>query len=140
MALCFPTKGGALPKLVLSQIFRIGTYFSNGKQYYPWIHIDDLCNIFIKSVEDDQMAGTFNGVAPNDVTNFQVTKAIATAKDIKVIMLPVPAFLLRLGMGEMADVILTSARASAKKIKNSGFDFKYPELIPALKDLFTRKI
>lgn len=134
------TKGGALPKLVLSQIFRIGTYFSNGKQYYPWIHIDDLCNIFIKSVEDDQMAGTFNGVAPNDVTNFQVTKAIATAKDIKVIMLPVPAFLLRLGMGEMADVILTSARASAKKIKNSGFDFKYPELIPALKDLFTRKI
>ena len=134
------TKGGALPKLMLSQKFRVGTYFSTGNQYSPWIHIDDLCSIFIKSIEDDQMAGTFNAVAPNIVTNYQLTKAIAKAKKINVIMMPVPGFLLRLGMGEMADVILTGARVSAEKIQKKGFEFNFPELIPALKDLFDRKL
>ncbi len=134
------TKGGALPKLVLSQKFRIGTYFSTGNQYYPWIHIDDLCSIFIKSIEDNKMAGTFNGVAPNSVTNYQLTKAIATAKKINVIMAPAPAFLLRLGMGEMADVVLTSARVSAKKMENTGFEYKFPDLTLALIDLFERKM
>lgn len=133
-------KGGALPKLALSQKFFIGTYFSNGKAYYPWIHIDDLCNIFIKSINDTQMKGTFNGVAPNPVTNFQLTKAIAQANNKKVIMIPVPAFLLRLVLGEMADTVLTSARVTSQKIINSGFKFEFPDLIPALKDLFTRDI
>jgi uncharacterized protein (TIGR01777 family) len=134
------SRGGALPKLVLPQKFWIGTYFSDGKDYYPWIHIDDLCNIFIKSIEDENMTGTFNGVAPNPMTNIQITKAIAQAKNKRVLMFPVPAFLLRLGMGEMADVILTSARVSAQKLQSNGFEFKYPEIIPALKDLFERKI
>ncbi len=134
------TKGGALPKLVLPQKFWLGTYFSDGMAYYPWIHIDDLCNIFIKSIEDESMNGIFNGVAPTPVSNIELTKAIATALNKKVMMIPVPAFLLRLGMGEMADVVLTSARVSAEKIKNSGFKFQFPELVPALKDLFARKI
>jgi uncharacterized protein len=134
------TKGGALPKIVLPQNFRLGIYFSSGKQYYPWIHIDDLCNIFIKSIEDEQITGTYNGVAPNPVTNFELTKAIAKAKNKKVLMMSVPSFLLGFGMGEMSDVVLTSARASAQKIEKSGFNFKFPKIIPALKDLFLRKI
>jgi len=134
------TNGGALPKLVFPQKFRIGSYFSDGKAYYPWIHIDDLCNIFIKSMEDESISGIFNGVAPNPVTNIELTKAIALALNKKILMIPVPAFLLRLGMGEMADVVLTSARVSAEKIKNTGFEFNFPELVPALKDLFSRKI
>lgn len=134
------TKGGALPKLVFPQKFWIGSYFSNGKTFYPWIHIEDLCNIFIKSMEDERMSGIFNGVAPNPVTNIELTKAIATILNKKVLMMPVPASLLRFGMGEMADVVLTSTRVSAEKIKNKGFEFQFPELIPALKDLFARKI
>jgi len=134
------TKGGALPKLALSQNFGIGSYFSDGKAYYPWIHIDDLCNIFIKSIEEENMVGTFNGVAPNTVTNYELTKAAAKAKNKSVLMVPVPAFLLRLGMGEMADVVLTSAKVSSQKLIESGFKFKFAEVIPALKDLFKRKI
>lgn len=133
-------KGGALPKLALSQKFWIGTYFSNGKAYYPWIHIDDLCRIFIKAIEDETMSGIFNGVAPNPVTNYELTRAIAKARNKKVLMLPVPALLLRLALGEMADTVLTSARVTSQKIENSGFKFEFPELIPALKDLFARDI
>ena len=134
------TKGGALPKLVLPQNFLLGTYFGNGKQYYPWIHIEDLCNIFVKSIENDKMNGVYNGVAPNPVTNFELTKAIASARNYKVLMVPTPSFLLKLGMGEMAAVILTSARVSAEKIVESGFEFKFREIVPALKDLFEREI
>ena len=86
------------------------------------------------------MNGVFNGVTPNPMTNFQLTKAIAEVRNKKVIMIPIPAFLLRLGMGEMADMVLTSARVTAQRIKNQGFEFRFSELIPALKDLFNRKI
>ena len=134
------TKGGALPKLALPVNFWLGTYFANGKAWYPWIHIDDLCDIFVKSIEDDSLNGTYNGVAPNPVTNFELTKAVAMAKSKSAIMMPVPELFLRIGMGEMADVVLTSTKASANKLLQTGFEFKFPEIVPAIKDLFEKKI
>ncbi len=133
-------KGGAFPQLRMPQKFGIGAYFSNGRQYYPWIHIDDICAIFVKSIEDDRMKGIFNGVAPNPATNIEVTKAIAKAKNRKVLMMPVPSFLLRIGLGEMADVILTSARVSSQKLLDQGFEFKFPNLTTALEALLSRDV
>jgi uncharacterized protein len=134
------TKGGALQKMLISFLFRMGIYFGNGKQWYSWIHIDDLCRIFVWAIENEKAKGTYNAVAPTPLSNFDLTKAISTAKGGAYLMLPAPAFALRLAMGELADAVLFSTKASAQRVENEGFKFQFPEAIAALKDLFQRKI
>lgn len=134
------TQGGALEKMITPMKFRAGAYFGNGQQYYSWIHIDDLCRMFIKGIEDKNMQGIYNGVAPNPATNKQFAYDLETAMGQKSIILPAPAFGLRLAMGEMADVVLTSARVSSQKVEDQGFQFAFPELVPALKDVIKRNI
>jgi uncharacterized protein len=130
------TKGGALEKMLIPLWFRMAVYFGNGKQWYSWIHIEDVCNMFIWAIEQEKVKGVFNAVAPNPVTNYDLTAAISTAKGGGYLMLPAPALALRLAMGEMADVILNSTRVSSQKVENQGFRFQYREIIPALRDLF----
>ena len=134
------TKGGALEKMLLSFMFRLGVYFGDGKQWFSWIHIDDVCNMFIWAIENEAAEGVYNGVAPNPLSNLALTEAISEAKGGGYLLLPTPAFLLRLAMGEMADVVLSSTRVSSQKIENQGFKFQFPEAVEALKDLFKRKI
>jgi uncharacterized protein len=129
------TKGGALEKMLISFLFRLGVYFGDGKQWFSWIHIEDICNMFVWAIENEKVEGTFNAVAPNPVTNYDLTKAIADAKGGGYLMLPTPEFALRMGMGEMADVVLSSTRVSAQKIENQGFRFQFREILPALRDL-----
>jgi uncharacterized protein (TIGR01777 family) len=140
IGLVLSTRGGALEKILIPFHFRLGTYFGSGKQWYAWIHIDDLCQMFIQAIEDDKMAGIFNAVAPNPLTNKDFTANIAKAMDKTVALLPAPSFALRLAMGEMADAVLTSARVSSEKILNYGFEFSFPELVPAVQDLISKKI
>jgi uncharacterized protein len=130
------TKGGALEKMLISFWFRMGVYFGNGSQWFSWIHIEDVCNMFVWAIENEKVAGVYNAVAPNSLTNYDLTKAIADAKGGGYLMFPTPVFALRLGMGEMADVVLNSTRVSAQKIENQGFRFQFREIIPALRDLF----
>lgn len=132
-------EGGALEKMLIPFRFRLGVYFGNGRQWTSWIHQTDLCNLFIYALENPTMHGTFNAVAPTPLSNFDLTKAIAIAKGGGYLILPAPAFALRLGMGEMADAVLSSTRVSAQKIINQGFTFSFPEALGALKDLFLRK-
>ena len=134
------TQGGALAKMLPSYHVRVGAYFGNGQQYYSWIHIEDMCRIFAKAVEDKSMKGVYNGVAPHPVTNKKLAEDIATALDKPSVVMPVPEFGLRLAMREMADVVLVGSRVSSKKIEQTGFDFQHPELIPALRDLVERNI
>lgn len=134
------TKGGALEKMLLPAKFGLGSYFGDGSQYFSWIHIDDICKMFIEGIEKEDMSGTFNGVAPNPVTNKDITKSINDVSSRFGVLLPVPEFALRLAMGEMADVVLDSTRVSAEKMLKQGFSFQFPELEPALKDLLVRKI
>jgi uncharacterized protein len=133
------TKGGALKPFILQNQFRLGTYFGNGKQYYSWIHIDDLCRIFIYAMENEQLSGTFNGVSPNPVSVYDFVKAVSQAMDQKAILMPAPSFAVRLLMGEMADVILSSTRVSSNKIESKGFTFNYPRLIPAIQQLLKER-
>lgn len=123
--------GGVLPKLLMSFKAGFGSYFGNGKQYYPWIHIDDLCNIFIHAIEDDSIQGAYNGVAPSPHTNKDIIKGIGERLG-KSTMVPVPVIALKIGMGEMASVVLNSNRVSADKLIQTGFNFKYPDLKSAL--------
>lgn len=134
------TKGGALEKMLLPFHAWIGAYFGDGSQWYSWIHIDDICRLYIEAVENESMQGFYNGVAPNPVTNKELTKGIKEALGKSALVAPVPAFALRMAMGEMADTILDSTRVSSEKTEKAGFEFSFPNLDEALEDLLRRKV
>ncbi len=134
------TKGGALAETIKPLRFGLASFFGNGKQYYSWIHIDDLCNIFLRGVEDKSISGVYNAVAPNPVTNKEFTKILKYCYKGFSILAPVPSFMMRIILGEMADVVLTSSIVSSAKIEQESFVFQYPELAPALTDLLDRKM
>jgi uncharacterized protein len=129
-------EGGALQKILLSFMFRLGVYFGNGRQWTSWIHRADLCNIFLWVLQNQEVKGVYNAVAPTPISNYDLTKAISVAKGGGYLMLPTPSFALRLVMGEMADVVLGSTKVSSQKIENQGFIFRFPKIATALKDFF----
>jgi uncharacterized protein (TIGR01777 family) len=128
-------KGGALQKMLLPLNFFVSAYFGDGQQWYSWIHIDDICQIFAKGVNDDSFRGWYNGVAPHPVRNKTLAQALITASNKPAFLLPAPAFILRLVLGEMSHTILDSCQVSTKKLMASGFTFEHPNIVPALEDL-----
>ncbi|MCR9286459.1 MAG: TIGR01777 family oxidoreductase [Bacteroidetes bacterium] len=134
------TKGGALEKMLLPFKLMNGSWFGNGAQYYSWIHIDDVTQLFIKAIEDEKMHGVYNAVSPNPETCKNLVIQIKKALNSPAILMPVPSFALKIGMGEMAVIVMDSTRVSSQKIEDTGFKFQFPELLPALKDLIKRKI
>lgn len=134
------TQGGALEKILLPFKFFNGAYFGDGQQWMSWIHLDDLCRIFIEAIENEQMKGFYNGVGPHPVRNKDFVQQVKVALGRPALILPAPEFALRMAMGEMADVVFESTRVSSEKIEKTGFKFEFPGLIPALKDLLRRKI
>ncbi len=133
------TKGGALEKMLQPTTVFASTYFGDGQQWYSWIHINDLCRLYLAALDNDTYEGFYNGVAPAPVRNITLAQDIKTAKDKPVVVLPVPAFVLHLVLGEMAHTVLDSARVSAEKAKEAGFTFDYPQLLPALQHLLESK-
>ncbi|MEO5643516.1 MAG: TIGR01777 family oxidoreductase [Bacteroidia bacterium] len=127
--------GGALPKLAAPVKWFVGSPLGSGKQWMPWIHIDDLCALFVKAVEDEQMSGAYNAVAPNPVTNKEFVKTIGKVLHRPVFLPPVPGFALKLALGEMAQIVTEGSRVSNEKIRKAGFTFRYNELQPALENL-----
>ncbi len=128
-------EGGALTELLRPVKLGAGAALGTGKQMFSWIHIDDLCNMIVYAVSNKQMAGVFNAVAPEPVTNGELIKAIAGKAGMPVILPNVPGFMLRLILGEFAEALTGSSNVSCEKIKSSGYIFKYPELKYALDDL-----
>lgn len=129
------TEGGALKEMLMPFHFRLGVYFGDGQQYISWIHIDDMCQMFVFALENEKMSGVFNAVAPQPLTNYDFTKAMIEAKGGGYALLPAPAFTLRLAMGEMAATVLGSTNVSSQKIENQGFVFNFKDANSALKDL-----
>ncbi len=128
--------GGALAKMAMPVKLYIGSPLGNGKQWVPWIHWQDVIDMYFYGIENTKLEGVYNMVAPNPVTNKQLTQAIAKQLH-KPLWLPnVPAFFLKLLMGEMSTIVLGSTKVSAQKIKDEGFKFKYPDITPALKDIY----
>lgn len=128
-------EGGALPRLANPIKLNIGAVLGSGRQYMSWIHIEDLCRIMYKAISDVDVAGTFNAVAPEPVTNKEFTKTLAQVLNKSLWLPAVPGWALRTALGEMAEMVLGGNRVSSRKIRNSGFKFKYEELLPALKDI-----
>jgi NAD dependent epimerase/dehydratase family enzyme len=114
----------------------LGAALGDGKQFMSWIHLDDLCAAFIKCVEDPQMRGVYNAAGSNPVTNLEVTRMIARVLARPLWLPPIPAFALKLMLGERAMLVTTGSRVSSSKIQQTGFTFQYNELESALRDLF----
>lgn len=133
-------RGGALAETLKPIKFGLATYFGNGKQYVSWIHLDDLCGILLRTLEDEEMQGIYNAVAPNPVSNKEFTKCLSKAYPTPSLLVPVPSFVLRLMLGETADLVLSGSIVSSAKIEHQGFVFQFPDLSIALKDLLYREI
>jgi uncharacterized protein len=128
-------QGGVLPKIIIPVKLGIGSAIGDGTQYFPWIHIDDLCSIYIKAIEDTQMTGAFNAVAPEHNTNKQFIEAIAHNLNKPFWFPKIPAIAIKVILGKMSEMILTGSRISSDKIKKTGFVFRYPNLESALGQL-----
>jgi uncharacterized protein len=128
-------EGGALPEITKPVKFYVGAPLGTGKQNMSWIHIHDLCAIFLKAIEEDSWSGTYNGVGPYPVTNKELTLAIAKTIGKPIILPPIPAMFLKLLFGEMADLVLYGSKVSNERLVASGFKYKYNTLDAALKDL-----
>ncbi|NCD71538.1 TIGR01777 family oxidoreductase [Mucilaginibacter agri] len=130
------TQGGALPPLAFPIKLGIGTALGTGKQWIPWVHIQDAIDMYLHVIKNQNIQGVYNMVAPNPVTNKQLTKAVAKQLRRPYWMPNVPSFALKLLLGEMSLVVLGSTRVSPEKIEENGFIFQFPEITAALKDLY----
>ena len=128
-------EGGALAKLKQPIKMGIGSPLGSGKQYMPWIHLEDLCLMYVAAIENTAIKGIYNAVSDQHINNAGMTKVIADVLNKKLWAPAVPAFVLKLLFGEMANIILKGSRIDNEKIKAAGFQFKYPQLKPALEDL-----
>ena len=125
---------GALPKLMQPIKYGAGAPLGSGKQWQSWIHIEDMAGIYFYILKN-KLSGIYNGVAPNPVTNKELTEAVADQLNKPLILPKVPKFALKLMLGNMVAVVLESQKVSASKIKKNGYDFKYKKIDEALNDL-----
>ena len=129
-------KGGAFPAFKKPVRFGVAAILGNGKQIISWIHIDDMCRLYADSLTDPKWSGVYNGVAPAPVTNKTLMIDLASRwKGSFYLPMPVPGFLLKLLMGERSSEVLKSSFVSAGKLKAQGFQFIFPTIDTALKDL-----
>lgn len=128
--------GGAFKEFKRTLNFGIAAILGDGRQVVSWIHIDDVCRMYIESMENKEMKGVYNAVAPVPVTNKKLI--LMTAEKLRnkfFIPVHVPIFFLKLMMGKRSVEILKSATVSDKKIKSTGFTFLYPTIESALDEL-----
>lgn len=128
-------EGGALPEFVKPLRFGLGTYFADGQAWYSWIHLDDICRAFLWGINQEAVEGVFNAVAPQPARLKSLVQATAEAMHKSALIAPVPAFALRLALGEMSVVVLNSNLIAAEKIQTAGFSFHHPELAEALRNI-----
>ena len=129
--------GGALPSIAKPVKFGLGIPFGSGRQWIPWVHWQDVVDMYCYGIENINLSGAYNMAAPNPVTNKQFIKTLA--KQLHRLVWPllkVPKFIFKLLLGEMAIIVLGSAKVSVEKIEKEGYGFKFPVLQSALKDIY----
>jgi hypothetical protein len=128
-------KGGALIEISKSVKWFVGAPLGSGNQWVSWIHIDDLCKMFLYFLENESSSGIYNLVAPNPVTNRELTKIIARTLHRPLLLPPVPDFVLRIILGEMAGIVITGPRVLCEKIMSTGFQFEFKDASVAVENL-----
>lgn len=132
-AVVLASSGSALSKMTLPAKAGLIVRLGPGNQYFPWIHIDDLCQIYLKAVSDSTMNGPYNASAPDHITHDMLMNEVARKKRLPVFLPRVPAWLLRVILGEMSVVLTGGSRISSERVRAAGFRFRYPYLVSALK-------
>lgn len=127
--------GGALEPLERLFRFYAGSPVGTGRQWFSWIHEDDLACIFLYLMERTDLDGPFNCTAPGPVRNAEFTRALAEALHVRTFLPPVPGFLMRLVLGEFGGVILNGQKVMPGRLLKEGFHFRFPDLPSALEDL-----
>ncbi len=136
IGLVLDKKGGALAKMALPAKMGIGSYFGNGKQIYSWLHINDLSKMILHAIENENVQGPYNAIAPQTLSNYDFSKKLNKVLGRPFIPFPAPSFALKLALGEMANALLFSINVSSAKIEKTGFEFEFPELESALKAIY----
>lgn len=136
IGLVLSAKGGIFPVLCRPIRYLVGAVLGHGKQWQSWIHVDDLVGMFRLGLADETLKGVFNAVSPGAIRHREMTQKIARAMHKPLLLPPIPGFLLRLALGEMACLVLGGNLVSADKIQKEGkFTFTYTRLEDALKEL-----
>ncbi|MGL4734759.1 MAG: TIGR01777 family oxidoreductase [Enterovibrio sp.] len=131
-------RGGALAKMLPAYQLGLGGRIGSGAQYFPWIHIDDAVSALLLLLQRDDLQGAFNICAPAPVTNLVFSQALA--KQLKrPHLFPLPAFLIKLALGEASQLLLDSLRVYPNALLKNGFSFRYPDIELALQDLLSKK-
>jgi len=131
------TRGGAIARMLPFFRLGIGGPVAGGHQYLSWIHLDDVVGGLLFAIESARLSGPANLTAPEPVTNAEFSRALGRALN-RPAALPVPAPALRLLYGEMAEVVTTGQRVVPQRLRELGFEFRYPELEPALRDVLSK--
>jgi uncharacterized protein (TIGR01777 family) len=127
--------GGALPKMMLPFRFFAGGKIGSGQQWMSWISLDDVVEVLLLAVEKGHVRGPLNVISPQPLRNAEFTKTLAGAMH-RTALFPAPAFALRLVLGEMADaLLLSSQRVLPQRLQKLGYNFQYPDLAAALKNI-----
>jgi uncharacterized protein len=123
---------GFLKKITPSFKMGFGAILGSGNQYIPWIHIEDLSQIYVRAIVNSEMSGPYNATVTDDTTNCSFSKILANLYGYKIWLPGIPSFILKIALGEMSQAILEGQRASSEKIKKTGFRFEYTDLKEAI--------
>ena len=129
--------GGALRQMVPIFNWCMGSPLGSGKQWFSWIHEEDLANIYLYLLEQKGIFGPVNCMAPNPVRNEEMTKILGEVLGRPTFMPAVPGFIIKIMMGEFGSILLKGQRVLPKRILNMGFRFRFPEMREALQDLLS---
>ncbi|MGI4831953.1 MAG: TIGR01777 family oxidoreductase [Janthinobacterium lividum] len=129
-------EGGALVPIAKTVRYGAGAPLGSGRQYMSWIHIEDLGRLLVQMLEADAWHGAYNAVAPHPATNKELTETLAQVMHRPLLLPKVPAFGLKLAMGEMSEIVLGSQRVSSRKAESMGFRYEYPQLRAALESFY----
>ena len=131
--------GGALAEFKKPLRFGIAAILGNGKQIISWLHIDDLCRMYLQAIENENMSGAYNAVAPKPVSNKELVLQLAKMMKGKFYLpVHVPSFALKIILGEMSVEVLKSATVSANRMRQAGFNYVYPSLEAAFNQLIKK--
>jgi uncharacterized protein (TIGR01777 family) len=125
----------ALARFLSAARFGIFPTLGNGRQYMPWIHISDLCRVYLMAIKDEKMSGAYNAAAPDHSDNRKFVRTLSEVMNRPFISPPVPGLFLRMLMGESAVIALEGSRVSSQKLISQGFIFEFPDLDTALADI-----
>ena len=137
LAVVLSVKSGALPKILQPIRLGFGSVLGSGKQFFPWIHVEDAAEAFVQALDWD---GAFNVASPEELDNKQLTIQLADVLHRPLLLPAVPAFALKLLLGDRACLVTEGNRASIRKLRDKGFSFAFPRFKNAVEDLISRSL